>query len=248
MWHIKAGSWNGVQGLDSVRLIREALGLALATEEHGARIFSNGARPGGILSTEQSPTADKIKEMKAFYDEHYAGNENAFKTLILWGGMKWTAMASPNDEAQFLETRKFQIEEICRAFLVQPVMIGQEGNSASFSSVEQRFLSHVVYTLSPWYQRLEQSANKALLTAKEKAAGYYTKFMASGLMRGAATDRSNYFGKALGSGGSPAWMTQDEVRELDELNPMGGAASTLREPSNIGQPITEPTKPAQGGA
>jgi HK97 family phage portal protein len=232
MWHIRAASWDGVKGLDSIRLIREALGLALATEEHGARLFSNGARVGGIYSTEQNPGPEQREKIIESLKQ-YEGNSAAFKTMLAWGGIKWTPMGSPNDETQFLETRKFQIEEICRAFLVQPVMVGQEGNSASFSSVEQRFLSHVVYTLSPWYQRLEQSANKSLLTSDEKSQGYYTKFIATALMRGAATDRSNYFAKALGSGGSPAWMTQDEVRELEEMNPMGGKAAELREPTNL---------------
>lgn len=221
MWHVRGVSWNTWSGLDGVYLAREALGLAMATEEHGARIFSNGARPGGILSTDSSPGPEKIKEMKKYYDENYAGNENAFKTLILWGGMKWAPMASPNDEAQFLETRKFQVEEVCRAFNVNPIMVFYSDKIATYASAEQMFIAHVVHCLSPWYSLIESSANKYLLTPKERKAGYYFKFIANGLMRGSAKDRAEFYKTMF----MIHTLNPNEIREFEEMNPWEGGDS-----------------------
>jgi HK97 family phage portal protein len=247
MWHLRGPSWDGVVGLEAVKLAREAIGLALATEEHGARMFSNGARVGGILSSDASLKEDQVKLLRESWERTQGGVSNAFKTAILWGGLKWAPMAMPNDQAQLIEQRRFQVEEICRHFRVMPIMVGYSDKAATYASAEQMFLAHVVHTLGPWYSRLEQSAEANLLTEAELAAGYYFKFIASGLMRGAHADRATYFSKALGSGGSPAWMTQDEVRALEELNPMGGSASELPEPTNVGgTPPVEPKEPDPG--
>lgn len=246
MWHIRGPSWNGWLGLDAVKLARECLGLALATEEHSARMFSNGARVGGVLSTDNTIQDDQKKKLRASWEETQGGPSNAFKTAILWGGLKWSPMAQQNDQAQLIEQRRFQIEEVCRFARVLPIMVGHSDKTATFASAEQMFLAHVVHTMGPWYARLEQSANINLLTDKERASGIYTKFLPQALMRGAHKDRAEYFAKALGSGGSPAWMTQDEVRELDELNPLGGKAAELREPSNVASkaPATPSDTPA----
>jgi HK97 family phage portal protein len=245
MWHIRGPSWSGWQGLNAVRLARETLGLALATEEHSARMFSNGARVGGILTTEGTPKPEDRKEMRETWQATYGGLQNAFKTALLWGGLKYQPLAQQNDQAQLIEQRRFQIEEVCRFARVLPIMIGHADKSQTFASAEQMFLAHVVHTLGPWYARLEQSADAKLLSEQDRAKGLYTKFMPQALMRGAHKDRAEYFAKALGSGGSPAWMTQDEVRALDELNPLGGAAAQLREPTNVGSkaPATTDTQP-----
>jgi HK97 family phage portal protein len=241
IWHLRGPSWNGWKGLEGVRLAREALGLALATEEHGSRMFSNGARLGGILSTDKDlRDPEQRKALRDSWEETHGGNRNAFKTGLLWGGLKWQATGMQNDQAQLTEQRRFQVEEICRAFRVMPIMVGYSDKAATYASAEQMFLAHVVYTLGPWYARLEQSANANLLTPKEREQGYYFKFLPQGLMRGAHKDRAEYFAKALGSGGSPAWMTPDEVRALDELNPMGGAAAELPKPTNVGGGGTTP--------
>lgn len=243
MWHLRGPSWDGVLGLDAVKYAREAIGLALATEEHNARMFSNGARVGGILSSEGSLKEDQVKLLRESWERTQGGVSNAFKTAILWGGLKWSPMAMPNDEAQMMEQRRFQVEEICRHFRVMPIMVGYSDKTATYASAEQMFLAHVVHTLGPWYARLEQSADANLLTDAERAAGYYFKFVSAGLMRGAHADRAAYYSKALGAGGSPAWMTQDEVRALEEMNPMGGAAASLPVPTS-----TAPTEPVADAA
>lgn len=247
MWHIRGPSWNGWQGLDAVKLARESLGLALATEEFSARMFSNGARVGGVLSTEAAVTPEQKTRLRESWEETQGGTSNAFKTAILWGGLKWSPMAQQNDQAQLIEQRRFQIEEVCRFARVQPIMVGHSDKTATFASAEQMFLAHVVHTMGPWYTRIEQSANVNLLSDTERASGLYFKFIPAALMRGAHKDRAEYFSKALGSGGAPAWMTQDEVRALDELNPLGGAAAQLREPTNVAKAsTTPPTDPTSG--
>ena len=118
-------------------------------------------------------------------------------------------------------------------------MVGYSDKASTFASAEAFFDAHVRHSLAPWYARIEQSADVYLLTKKERAEGLYFKFMAAGLLRGAAKDRAEYYSRALGSGGSPAWMTQDEIRMLEELNPMGGDAAALS--------AAQPAQPAMTG-
>lgn len=234
MWHIRGISWDGVNGLQGIKLAREVIGLSLAMEDHGARFFTNGARPAGALISDTTLSEDKLELIKKSWHESYGGTANAFKTAVLFGGLKWNQFTMTGVDAQHLEQRRFQVEEICRYFRVMPIMVGHYDKAATYASSEQMFLAHVVHTLMPWYTRIEQSADVNLLTEDERRQGYYTKFMAQALMRGASKDRAEYYAKALGSGGSPAWMTQDEVRALEELNPQGGRAAELPIPTNVG--------------
>jgi HK97 family phage portal protein len=234
MWHLRGLSWDGVNGLEGIKLAREAIGLSLAMEEHGARMFSNGARPAGALIADGNLKEDQVKLLKETWEAAYGGNANAFKTAVLFGGLKWHQFSMTGVDAQHLEQRRFEVEEVCRFFRVLPVMVGHYDKAATYASAEQMFLAHVVHTLMPWYTRIEQSADVNLLSEQERREGHYFKFMAQALMRGASKDRADYFSKALGTGGSPPWMTQDEVRALEELNPMGGSASVLPIPTNVG--------------
>lgn len=236
IWHVKGPSWNGVLGMEVLSLARDALGLAIATEESHASLHKKGVRPSGTYSVDGNLSPQQYKDLKAWIDKEMAGAENAGSALILDRGAKWFAQSMSGLDAQHLETRKFQIEEVCRFFGVMPIMVGYSDKAATYASAEQMFLAHVVHTLSPWYARVENSADVNLLTKQERKQGLYFKFVAAGLLRGAAKDRAEYYAKALGSGGSPAWMTQDEVRGLEELNPFGGAASAL--------PVTTNAPPA----
>lgn len=227
IWHVRGPSLDGVIGLDVLRLAREALGLSIATEETHAKLHANGIRTSGTYSVEGNLTADQYAQLKAWIVKENAGAENAGAPMVLDRGAKWLATAMTGVDSQHLETRAYQITEVCRFMDVMPIMVGYSDKAATYASAEQMFLAHVIHTLMPWYTRIEQSADVNLLTAKERDEGLYFKFIAAGLLRGAAKDRGEYFAKALGSGGSPAWMTQDEVRALEELNPFGGSASEL---------------------
>lgn len=227
IWHVRGPSWDGLIGMDVLNLAREALGLAIATEETHAKLHAKGVRPSGTYSVEGPLDGKQYAELKAWIEKEFAGAENSAAPMILDRGAKWISQTMTGLDAQHLETRKFEIEEVCRYMDVMPIMIGYSDKATTYASAEQMFLAHVVHTLAPWYARIEQSAGANLLTPKERESGLYFKFIVAGLLRGAAKDRAEYYSKALGSGGGPAWMTQDEVRALDELNPMGGTAAVL---------------------
>lgn len=233
IWHVRGPSWNGYQGMDILRQAREALGLSLATEESHAKLHEKGVQTSGIYSVDGTLTPEQYKQLRGWIEKENAGAENAGRIMLLDRSAKFLQTALSGIDAQHLETRRFQIEEVCRFFGVMPIMVGYSDKATTYASSEQMFLAHVVHTLSPWYARIEQSADLHLLSPADRARGLYFKFMAAGLLRGAAKDRAEYFSKALGSGGSPAWMTQDEVRGLEELNPMGGSASALPIATNI---------------
>lgn len=244
MWHVRGISWDGVEGLDGIKLAREAIGLSLALEEHAARMFSNGAKPGGILTTEQSlKDPAQVKLLREEWEKMNGGNANAYKTAILSGGLKFQPLAMTGVDAQHLEQRRFEVENTCRFFRVMPIMVMQADKAATYASSENMFIAHVVHTLMPWYTRIEQSAAVNLLTKEERRQGYYFSFTAQALLRGASKDRADYFSRALGAGGSPAWMTQDEVRALEEMNPMGGEAAKLPIATNV--PKTQGANDAQ---
>lgn len=240
IWHWRGPSWDAVSGLDIVKLAREAIGLAMSSEESQARLQKTGGAHSGTYAVEGILNKEQYAAMREWLDKEFDGIKNFGKTKLLDRKAQFLPTSMTGVDAQLLETRRYQIEEICRAFRVMPIMAGYSDKAATYASAEQMFLAHVVHTLSPWYERIEQSAECHLLTEKEVEQGYFVKFNAAGLMRGSHKDRSEYFSKALGSGGSPAWMTQDEVRALEEFNPMGGDAALLPKPTNV--PAIAPPK------
>lgn len=240
IWHVRGPSWCGWMGMDAVYLAREAIGLAIATEAQHAQMHANGVSIPGVYSVDGTLSHQQYEALREFISNNYTGSKRGLP-MIVDRNAKFTPTAQTGVDGQHLETRRFQVQEICRAMRVIPLMVGLDDKSTTYASAEQMFLAHVVHTLMPWYERLEQSIDVQLLTDEDRAQGIYAKFVAQGLLRGSMKDRADYFAKALGSGGSPAWMSQDEVRGLEELNPMGGAAAVLPVPSN--KPKQPPAEP-----
>jgi HK97 family phage portal protein len=235
IWHLRGPSWSSWMGMDSIKLARNAIGLSMATEDAHANMHRNGAQVGGLLAMTNKITPEKFAFLSAWLDRHSNGGDRAGKPLILDDGAKYSPFGMTGVDAQHLETRKHQIEEICRAFGVMPIMVGHADKTATYASAEQMFLAHVVHSLSPWYERIEQSADVNLLTDLEREQGYYTKFTPNALMRGAAQDRAEFYAKALGSGGGKGWLTQNEVRDLEEQDPSADpAAAVLPQPLGAG--------------
>lgn len=233
IWHMRGPSWNSWFGLEPVRLAREAIGLAIATEAAHGDMHGKGVRSAGAYSVDGTLTADQYKQLLKLFAEFSQGGSRAGTPMILDRGAKFMQTQMSGVDAQHIETRKFQVEEICRAMRVMPIMVGLTDKTATYASAEQMFLAHVTHTLMPWYERIEQSADINLLGEDDRRRGFYLKFKPNALMRGAAADRAEFYAKALGAGGTPAWMTQDEVRELEEMEPMGGAAAQLN-PGSMG--------------
>lgn len=232
--HFKGPSWTSIDGLDGIRLAREAIGLALATEEHGARQFSNGAILGGILSTDAVLSADQSAQLRASWEASQLGLKNAYRTAVLWGGLKWTPRAQQNDQAQWIEVRRFQVAEVCRFFRVLPIMIGEADRTATYASSEQMFLAHVVHTMGPWFSRIEQRLNLQLLTESERSAGYFCKFSVAGLLRGSHKDRAEFYRTLYGIGA----LAPNEIRAYEDLNPYDGG-DKYRVPMNMEDPSSE---------
>lgn len=227
VWHLRGPSWNGWMGLDVTRLAREAIGLSIATEAAHADLHRNGARIAGMYTVADKLSPEKFEFLSKWMDRYEQGGDRAGKPFILDSGAKFERSQMSGVDAQHIETRKHQVEEVCRGVRVMPIMIGQADKAATYASAEQMFIAHEVHTMMPWRERIEQSADVNLLSEQDRAEGLYTKFNASAMMRGAAKDRGEFYAKALGAGGIPAWMTQDEVRGLEELAPMGGKAAEL---------------------
>jgi HK97 family phage portal protein len=242
IWHLRGASWNSWLGMDAMKLARESIGLTMALEQSQAALSKNGGRVGGLVSIEGNLTDEKYHQLRAWIDTNYGGAENVGKWMIMDRSSKFTPMVMTGVDAQHLETRKFQIEEICREFRVMPIMVGHADKTATYASSEQMFLAHVVHTLLPWYQRLEMSGDVNLLSESDIAAGYYTKFSPNALMRGAAADRSEFYAKALGSGGGKGWMTQNEVRDAEEID-----RSDEPEADQLPQPATSAMPAADAG-
>ena len=207
--HIPGLGFDGLVGYSPIAMAKNAIGLAIATEEYGAKFFANGATPGGIL--EYPGTVKNPEAVRESWTKGFSGN-NSHKVAVLEEGMKYTPISISPNEAQFLETRKFQIDEIARIFRVPPHMVGDLEKS-SFSNIEQQSLEFVKYTLEPWIVRWEQSINRALLSETEKAT-YFVKFNVDGLLRGDYQSRMNGYATARQNG----WMSANDIRELENLD------------------------------
>lgn len=228
IWHVRGPSWNGWSGMDAVQLAREAIGLATATEARHASMHKNSPGIAGVYSVDGKLNESQFKLLRDWIVRNTTGDLSG-SPVILDNGAKWVSQQMKGVDAQHLETRKFQVEEICRAFRVIPMMAGYSDKTATYASAEQMFIAHVVHTLTPWATRLEQSAERALLKDDEEID---IRFDMRSLMRGSAADRAEYLSKALGSGGSQPWLRIDEAREEDSLEWMDGT-DRLPEPMNV---------------
>ena len=208
--HIPGLGFDGLVGYSPIAMAKNAIGLAIATEEYGAKFFANGAAPSGVL--EHPGTIKDPQRVREAWQSQFGGSQNSGKIAVLEEGMKYTPISISPEQAQFLETRKFQINEIARIFRVPPHMVGDLEKS-SFSNIEQQSLEFVKYTLDPWVIRWEQSIMRTLLTPEEKKS-YFVKFNLEGLLRGDYQSRMNGYATARQNG----WMSANDIRELENLD------------------------------
>lgn len=208
--HIPGLGFDGLVGYSPIAMAKNAIGLAIATEEYGSKFFANGAQPSGVL--EHPGTLKDPSRVRDSWQSTFGGSGNANKVAVLEEGMKYTPISISPEQAQFLETRKFQINEIARIFRVPPHMVGDLEKS-SFSNIEQQSLEFVKYTLDPWVARWEQSIQRTLLRQEEKR-DYFVKFNVEGLLRGDYQSRMNGYATARQNG----WMSANDIRELENLD------------------------------
>ncbi len=212
MLHIPGMGFDGIVGYSPVAMERNAIGLGIAAEEYGSRFFSNGATPSGVLT--HPNTVKNPAVLRQSWNAAYGGNANAGRVAILEEGLKFERISMPNNEAQFLETRKFQVSEICRIFRVPPHLVG-DLEHATFSNIEHQSISFGMHTIRPWLVRLEQGMNRALLSESEKGR-FYVRFNMDGLLRGAYKERMEGYAIARQNG----WMSANDIRDLESMNPI----------------------------
>ena len=242
IWHIRGPSWAPHLGMDVLKVIRNAVGLAASIEDNQAAMNKNGLQTSGVLSVDNKLSAEKYDFLAGWLDKHQPGGPRFGKPMVVDMGAKWSNNSMTGVDAQLLETRRYQVEELCRPFRLMPIMIGYSDKTATYASAEQMFINHVVHCLAPWYERIEQSAEKSLLTDEQVNEGLYIKFFPDGLLRGDIASRYSSYSKALGSGGGQPWLTVNEVRAFQDLDRIEGG-DKLPEPKPA---TTPPTDPAQG--
>lgn len=210
--HIPGLGFDGLVGYSPIAMAKNAVGMTIATEEYGASFFANGANPGGVL--EHPGVLKDPKKVRDSWNEVYRGTANAHKIAVLEEGMKYQQIGIPPEEAQFLETRKFQINEIARLYRIPPHMVGDLEKS-SFSNIEQQSLEFVKYTLDPWVIRWEQAMQRSLLLPKEKQE-FFIRLNVDGLLRGDYQSRMNGYSVARQNG----WLSANDIREMEDMNPI----------------------------
>lgn len=210
--HIPGLGFDGLVGYSPIAMAKNAVGMTIATEEYGASFFANGANPGGVL--EHPGVLKDPKKVRDSWNEVYRGTANAHKIAVLEEGMKYQQIGIPPEEAQFLETRKFQINEIARLYRIPPHMV-EDLEKSSFSNIEQQSLEFVKYTLDPWVIRWEQAMQRSLLLPKEKQE-FFIRLNVDGLLRGDYQSRMNGYSVARQNG----WLSANDIREMEDMNPI----------------------------
>lgn len=223
VFYLRGPSLNGFEALPAVQQARQAIGLSRALEDQQARMAGNGGKPSGVLALPEKLSKETRNNLKTTWESKFGpGGQGGI--AIIDQAATFSPMTMTSVDAQYIETRRMQVEEIARAFRVQPIMLMQSDKAATFASAEQMFRNHVIHTLGPWIERFEGAVKRDILG---KEPGLKFDLDERNLLRGDFKDQSEYYAKALGAGGTPAWMTQDEVRAEVGLNPMGGKAAEL---------------------
>jgi HK97 family phage portal protein len=242
--HIPGFGYDGICGVSPIRLSRQGIGLALAAEEYGARLFGNGSLAAGILQTEQRLEQTQADALKARWKARAAGIANAHDVVVLDSGAKFQQLTIPPEDAQFIETRGFQIEEIARMFGIPPHMLAQVEKQTSWGTgVEQQSISFIQYTLQPWLTRVEQRISRLL-----NPQAVYARFGVEGLLRGDSAARAAFYQQMWNIG---VFSTNDILR-LEDREPVGPKGDVRYRPLNMGElgapdPQPEPT-PAPASA
>ncbi len=243
--HIRGLSDDGIMGYSPLTLHRETLGHAIATQEYGSRFFGQGARPGGVLETPNKLNPETATRMAQSWVDGHQGLSNAHRIAVLEEGVHWQSIGMSNDDAEYLESRKFSVAEIARIYRVPPHMIGDVDRSTSWGTgIEQMTIGFVTFTLLPWLERIEQQLDKDLLLTNEQSR-YYIKHIVAGLLRGDIATRQAFYSAMIDRG----VYNPDDIREMEDQNPLpDGLGEDYRVALNtqiVGQeaPMTAPELP-----
>lgn len=237
--HLPAFGYDGITGFSPIALARNGVGLGLAAEEFGGKLFGSGSLAAGILETDQKLTEEQADRLHARWKAKAAGLHNSHEAVILDYGTKFHQLTIPPEDAQFLETRKFQVVEIARMFGVPPHMLMEVSGSTSWGTgIEQQTLGFVVFCLRPWLVRTEQRITRIL-----KPENVYAKYSLEGLLRGASKERAEFYTKMFQLGA----LSTNDIRAYEDLSPVANGDERYR-PLNLGplgeEKAPEPLPPA----
>lgn len=234
VFHVPGLGFNGLVGYSVLRMARESLGLSLAARRFGAEFFGQGAHGRGILETDQTfRDEEQIRRLQTKWHETYGPGSDRNGTIVLEAGMKYKPLAVPPEDSQFLETRKFEVTEAARWHLIPPSMIG-DLEHATFSNIEHQAIHFVQHGILPWLARFEQEIMRKLRTRQDKNSQIWVEHIVEGLLRGDSESRSKLYHSAFQNG----WMSPNEIREKENLNPVDGLDVHLL-PENM-RPHDEP--------
>ncbi len=241
--HIRGPSWDGMLGLDVIKIAREAIGLSMSTAESASTLHKNKINASGVYSVEGTLKKDQHDALMSFLLDNHAGGANYGKPIIVDRAAKWISTQMTGVDAQALETRKYQIEEVCRYFGVMPIMVGYSDKAATYASAEQMFLAHSRDCLAPRWTNYEQTYDTQLLSEEDRDSGLYFDFVEEGMMRGSLVDTKDTILGYVNGG----VLTTNEGRDLLDRNPDPDPDSDkLRIPANIvgdAPPTTTPKSP-----
>ena len=213
--HVPGLAYDGICGMSPIRYAAQSVGLGLAAERYGASWFGNGSQPSGYLTMQEKLNPEQTKTLRDQWYAAYGGLSNANRTAVLFNGAKFEKISIPPNEAQFVETRKFQVSEIARWYRVPPHMIG-DLDKATFSNIEHQALEFVTHTLRPWLVRFEQEINRKLFIGTY--ADQYAEFNVDGLLRGDVKSRGDYYVRGRQWG----WLSANDIRRLENMEPIDG--------------------------
>jgi HK97 family phage portal protein len=223
--HLPGFGYDGVCGVSPIRMAREGIGLALSAEAYGAKLFGSGSLASGILQTEQRLQPEQANALQARWKQRASGLANAHEAVVLDSGVTWHQLTIPPDDAQFLESRKFQVVEIARMFGVPPHMLMDVDGSTSWGTgIAEQTLGFVIYSMQNWLIRTEQRMTQLL-----RPQNVYAKYSLQGLLRGDPKTRAEFYTKMWNIG----VLNSNEIRKFEEMPPVEGGDVYYR-PLNMG--------------
>ena len=229
MLYLRGMSPDGITAYSPIRMARQGIGLALAAETYGATFFGNGATPQGVIMHPgpQAVSDTAYTHLINSWNDRHQGVSNSNKIALLEEGMKYEKIGIPPDDAQFLETRQFQIEEIARWYRIPAMMLAMSGANSTYASVESFDLQFVKYTLYPWLVRWEKGIYSQLLLERERK-DYYAEHLMTAILRGDTPSRN----QAYATGRQWGWYSVNDIREMENMNPINGGDVYLT-PANM---------------
>ena len=216
MLHFVGLSFNGLTGKSPLSMAREAVAIGLAAQEYGARFYSNGANAGGVITAPGRLNTEVVKRLRESWNRAQSGNSNSHSTAILEEGMKYEKIGLDPEAAQFLQSRKFQVNEIARIFRIPPSYLADLDNSSTKANVEQQAIQFVRDCIAPYIRRMEVELNRKLF--REDEPNLYAYFTMDSLMRGDQKARYEAYAVARNWG----WLSVNDIRDLENLNPIEG--------------------------